>query len=421
MTTRPPRASRPSILRATALALVVLGVTFAGCGGESAGAPEKKGARGAGKDAAAALPSRDVRLATAETGRLARTLSVTGTLAADEQVQLGFKVTGRIDRLYVDLGTRVRAGQVLAQLSPTDFRLRVAQAQNALEQARAGLGMVPGQAEPPIDARDTAGARQAAALLEQARLQRERMTSLFAQQLISRSDMDNAEASYRVAEARLQDALEQGRTRQALLAQRKSELDLARQQLADSGLAAPFTGVVRERRASPGDYVTPGQPVLVLVKIHPLRLKLAVPERDAGGVRIGQAVDLAVEGDPATYKGRVARTSPAITEDNRTYLVEAEVPNLDGRLKPGSFARAEIVLEAQAQALLVPADALVTFAGVDKVLSVEGGKAIEKRVKVGRRAEDRIEILDGLEPGTSVVLSPGNLVAGQPVRVVSGK
>lgn len=419
MTTRPPRASWPSIALAAFLApgLIAVALGLAGCGGESAGAPEK----GEHGKEAASLPSRDVRLAVAETGRLAKTLSVTGTLAADEQVQLGFKVTGRIDRLFVDLGTRVRAGQVLSQLSPTDFRLRVAQAENALEQARAGLGMVPGQAEPPIDAKDTAGARQAAALLEQARVQRERMASLFAQQLIAHSDMDNAEASYQVAVARLQDALEQGRTRQALLAQRKSELDLARQQLADSSLAAPFEGVVRERRSSPGDYVTPGQPVLVLVKIHPLRLKLAVPERDAAGVKIGQAVDLAVEGDPATYRGRVARTSPAITEDNRTYLVEAEVPNADGRLKPGAFARAEIVLEAQAQALLVPADALVTFAGVDKVLSVEGGKAVEKRIKVGRRTDDRVEVLDGLDAGASVVRSPGNLVAGQPVRVLSGK
>src|SRR5882724_5575406 len=154
MTTRPPRASWPSIAPAAilALGLAALGATSTGCGSESAGAPEK-GARGGGKDATA-LPSRDVRLAMAEAGRLARTLSVTGTLAADEQVQLAFKVTGRIDRLLVDLGTRVRAGQVMVQLSPIDFKLRVAQAENALEQARAGLGMLPGQAEPPIDAKD---------------------------------------------------------------------------------------------------------------------------------------------------------------------------------------------------------------------------------------------------------------------------
>jgi RND family efflux transporter MFP subunit len=159
--------------------------------------------------------------------------------------------------------------------------------------------------------------------------------------------------------------------------------------------------------------------VVVLVKVHPLRLKLAVPEREASGIAPGQKVRLTVEGDPTTYEGRVARTSPAITEDNRTYLVEAEVPNPQGRLRPGSFARAEIVTEADARALLVPADAVVTFAGVDKVLTVADGKAVEKRIKIGRRTGDRVEILDGISAGDAVVLKPGNLVTGQPVEVGS--
>jgi RND family efflux transporter MFP subunit len=409
-----PRFDRASLLAAFAAAAVL---SLSACGGEKEGG-QKKGERSE-ESAAGALPVRKVRLAHAEEGNLARTFEVTGTLAADEQVELGFKVTGRIDRLAVDLGTPVRAGQALAQLSPTDFNLRVAQAQNALEQARALLGLVPGQATAPIDPRDSAAARQATALLEQARLQRERMKSLFDQQLISRSDMDAAEASFQVAEGRLQDAIEQGRNRQAVLAQRKSELDLARQQLTDSTLRAPFDGVIRERRASPGDYVTPGQPVVVLVKVHPLRLKLAVPEREASGIAPGQTVHLTVEGDPTTYEGKVARTSPAITEDNRTYMVEAEVPNPQGRLRPGAFARAEIVTEADARALLVPADAVVTFAGVDKVLSVADGKAVEKRIKIGRRVGDRVEIVDGISAGDAVVLKPGNLVTGQPVEVGS--
>lgn len=396
-------------------AVAAFAVALAACGGGDSKTAEKAGGgKGPGPES---LPTRDVRLAHVETGNLARTLSVTGTLAADEQVELGFKVAGRIESLPVDLGTPVRRGQTLAQLSLVDFNLRVAQAQNALEQARARLGLVPGQAGPPADPRQTPVVKQAAAVLEQARLSRERMKKLFSEQLISREQMDSIEAAYLVADARVEDAMEEARSRQALLAQRQSELDLARQQLIDAALRAPFDGVIRERTGSPGDYVTPGQAVVVLVKIHPLRLKLAVPERDAADIRPGQSVRLVVEGDPGTYEGRIVRTSPAITEDNRTYLVEAEVPNPSGGLKPGSFVRAAIVTEASSEALLVPDEAIVTFAGIDKVLSVDNGKAAEKRVKLGRRASGKVEILEGVAAGDPVVLSPGNLVSGQPVRV----
>jgi RND family efflux transporter MFP subunit len=318
--------------------------------------------------------------------------------------------------MAVDLGTRVRAGALLARLAPADFTLRVAQAQNALEQARVRLGLAPGAPDTAADLEQTAGVRQADALLLQARTTRDRVAALFAQQLVSRQDLDAAEANLAVAEARRQDGVEEARNRQAIVAERRAELELARQQLADSTLVAPFDGVVRERRAVAGDYVAIGQALVVLVKIDPLRLRLSIPERDARGVAAGQAVALTVEGDPDRHRGRVARISPAISEDNRTLLVEAEVPNRDGSLRPGAFARAEIVVEAATPAVLVPATSVVTFAGVDKVIGVEGGRAKEHMVRTGRRAGDRVEILDGIAAGDPVVVEPGNLVSGQPVR-----
>jgi RND family efflux transporter MFP subunit len=260
--------------------------------------------------------------------------------------------------------------------------------------------------------------KQAAANLRQAQLTHERALNLFKQELISRSDLDAAEAAFQVADARYQDAMEDARSRQGLLAQRTAELNIARQQLSDSMLTAPFDGMIRERKVSIGDYVTVGEPVVTLVRVHPLRLRLAIPERDSVGVRVGQPVKLTVEGDPGDHTGHVARISPAISEDNRTLLVEAEVPNQDGRLRPGAFARANIETLASEPAVLVPVSAVVSFAGIDKVMGVEAGKAVEKRVRTGRREGDRVEILEGVVAGDPIVVEPGNLVGGQPVQPI---
>jgi RND family efflux transporter MFP subunit len=359
-----------------------------------------------------------VKLATAEEGRLSRTVDISGALAAAEEAQLGFKIAGRLQQVSVDIGSPVRRGQIVARLTPTDFELRVRQAETALQQARTQLGMSPSGPETAINPEQTALVKQAAATLKQAQLTRDRMARLLEEQLIPHSDFDAAEAAFGVAEGRYQEAIETARTRQGLLSQRKSELAIARQQLADSVLTAPFDGMIRERMVSAGDYLAAGTPVAVLVRVNPLRLRLAVPEREAVGVRVGQSVELTVEGDPGTHTGKVARISPSISEENRTLMVEAEVPNPGSRLRPGAFARAEIIVQAGDTAVLVPTSSIVTFAGIEKVIGVEDGKAVEKRVKTGRHSGDQVEIVDGVKPGEAVVVTPGNIVTGEPVRVV---
>jgi len=366
---------------------------------------------------AKAQEPRAVHVVAATVGRLPRTVTVTGTLAADEEVVAGFKVAGRVSEIAVDLGSPVRKGQVLARLDPTDFLLRVQQAEAALRQVRAGLGLPRDGSAESVDPEKTALVREARAVLEEARLNRDRMAQLWEKNYIARSEADASVSKLLVAESRYQAALEEIRNRQELLAERSSGLALARQQLADAVLSAPIDGAVRERKASVGEYLAAGAPVFNLVRIHPLRLRVAVTERDAPSVRIGQAVQVRLEGDPAVHAGRVARLSPAVSEQNRTLIVEAEVTNRDGRLRPGSFARAEIVVEADRTAVMVPTSAVVTFAGLEKVFVVQDGKAVEKRIRSGRRSGDRVEILEGVAAGEPVVADPGNLVGGTPVTV----
>ncbi len=394
------------VLLACAAALPLL------CAACQGGAPPAR-AESRGK----APPPRAVHVVTAESGRLPRTVIVTGSLAADEEVLAGFKVPGRVSEILVDLGSPVRRGQVLARLDPADYRIRVAQAEAALRQARAALGLPADSPDEHVDPEKTALVREARAVLDEARLSRDRMAQLREKDLIARAELDAAVSRLQVAEGRYQAALEEIRNRQEILAERRQALALARQQQDDAVLYAPIDGAVRERRASVGEYLAAGAPVVGLVRLHPLRLRVSVPERDASAVRVGQAVRVRVEGDSAEHVGRVARLSPAIQEQNRTLLVEAEVANRQGRIRPGAFARAEIAVAAERPAVLVPVSAIVTFAGVEKVFGVRDGRAVERPIRTGRRAGSRVEVLEGLAAGDPVVVDPGTLTGGQAVTV----
>ncbi|MEX2303864.1 MAG: efflux RND transporter periplasmic adaptor subunit [Bryobacterales bacterium] len=364
---------------------------------------------------ASGQPPREVQTVVAVEEQVTRAIGATGTLEPQDQLALAIKVSGRIQSLTVDLGDAVRKEQILAKLEPTDFRIQAEQAAAALQQARTRLGLLPDGPEERVDPEQTSTVRQAKAMLNETRLKRDRAQQLFDDSLVARSDLDTAIASHAVAEGAYENSIEEIRNRVALLAQRKSELDLARHQLDQTVLRSPIDGAVATRHASAGEFVPAGTPVVTIVRVHPLRLHLPVPERASSDVYVGQQVKLKVERDLHQYYGRVTRLSPAIDQANRTLLVEAEVPNEQGRLRPGAFVRAELVAKAGSPAVFVPAKALVTFAGIEKVFVVEQGKSVEKAVRTGRKDVEKVEITAGIKPGDVVVTDPGNLVAGQPV------
>jgi RND family efflux transporter MFP subunit len=397
---------RPARGRAMALLFTTVASVLAACGGSPAASP-----------ASSADPkaARAVQVVQAVESQLERIIAVTGTLAAEDQVTVSFKVTGRLESLDVDLGSTVAKGQSLGALTPTDFRLRVTQSEAALQQARARLGLAVDGDDESVDLAKAALVIQAQAVLDQAKLTRDRAASFAKQGIGSQADLDSAAANFRVAEGRYQDAIEEVRNRQAVLTQRRTELELAKQALKDSQLTAPFAGRVRERHATPGQYLATGAPVVTIVKVNPLRLRLSIPERESSAVRVNQLVRVTVEGDAMAHNGRITRISPAIEEDSRTLSIEAEVANPTGQLRPGAFANAEVVTEARDTAILVPATAIVSFAGVEKVFVVKDGKASERRVTTGRRANNQVEVLKGLTAGEPVIVSPGNLVDGAAV------
>lgn len=366
-------------------------------------------------------PPRSVRLAYVERRPMERIVTATGILAPKERSTISTKVAGRIQRLEVDLGSAVLPGDLIAQIEPKDYELRVQEAAAALAESRAALGLpLEADSESP-EPQAITSVKQAKALLEEANKNMDRIRALTESKIISVSELDTAEAASKVAQTRYDAALEEARARVAALAQRRAEYEIARKQLADTAVRAPFGGAVQERPANVGEYVAAGAPIVTIVNTDPLRLKLEVPERESMLVRAGQLIRVMVESDTNIYTGRISRLSPALDETKLMLLVEADVPN-PGSLRGGLFARrAEIIVNESEEGLSVPSNALITFAGIEKVVIIDQGKALEKTVHTGRSGPGWVEILSGITLGTPVILDPGGLRSGQPVSVTESK
>lgn len=318
--------------------------------------------------------AKPVRVARAESRPMERALHVVGTLAAHDEATVAAQVAGQIEKTIVDLGDRVTAGQELALIDTASYDALARQAAANLAKAKAS-------------------AANAAQSLK-------RVQELQKDKIASSSEYDQAVAESEQALAEVQ---------AAQAAEAIAQLNLSR-----SRVKAPFDGAIAERIADSGDYVSVGTPIVRLVKTDPLRLRLEVPERESAAVRVGQGVQVSVEGDTKVHSGSITRVSPAIRQTDRMLQVEADVPNRGG-LRAGLFVRARIVVNESEAALSVPANALVTFAGIEKIIVVQEGKALEKTVTTGRRGSDWVEILSGLAPGETVVLEPGGLRTGQAV------
>ena len=360
---------------------------------------------------------RMVKTAPAVARPMERVVTVTGILAAEEAATLSVKIGGRLKAIPVDLGSVVKRGDIIAQVEPRDYELRLQQAAAALSQARAMVGLPLEGSDDRFEPENTSAVKQAKAVLDEAAKNRERVLSLSKEGIAAAAEVDTVEAAYKVALNRYDTAFEDTRTRQAVLAQRRAEYELAKQLLADTSLRAPFDGAIQGRLANWGEFLAAGAPVVKLVQTDPLRLRLETPERDAAAVRPGQRVRLTVEGDTNVYAGTLTRVSPAIDDSSRMLLAEADVRN-DGSLRPGLFARAQIVTRDNDEGLCVPMTSLIVFAGLEKVVTIQDGKALEKTVTTGRRGAGWVEIVAGLKAGEAVVVEPGNLRTGEVVSVV---
>ena len=355
----------------------------------------------------------------AASASLPSVVNANGELFAEELANISTKVPGRVVKLTVDLGSLVKTGDVLAELERDDYQYRLRQAEAQVEQIRVRLAIA-NQKDDLVDPERTAMVKEARAALEESRIVYDTTERLTQEGVVSRIEFERARARKQGLEARLQSALSEVLQMGSQLSERRAQLDLARQQLTDTVIRAPFDGAITKRVASIGEYLATNAPVVTLVRQHPLRVRLEVPERFAGQIHRGQAIDVRLEGSSLKRTGRVMRLSPSIEAQNRSLTVEGEIPNQDGLLRPGSFVEGSITVDAQAQGITVPSAALVAFAGVERVYLVKGGVLDDRIVKSGRRLTgERVEILVGLKDGDFVVAVANEKMAkGQKVRVM---
>jgi RND family efflux transporter MFP subunit len=242
------------------------------------------------------------------------------------------------------------------------------------------------------------------AQLADAQQQLERANNLAARNLISRSDLDTAQTRYDTAKAAHDQALSSARQLRADIEAQTSSLRLAQRELRDAVIRAPFDGYVAERLVSPGQYVQPQAPVMRIVRLQPLKLTAEVPEKFAPWIETGREIAIKVDAFPReTFSGRVVRISPAVNLKSRAFAIEGEVPNADGRLKPGTFARVQITTDHVDRAVTIPVAAVQSRYGTNRVFTVQNGQLVGKEIVLGDRLGDRVEVSTGLEPGTRIV------------------
>jgi RND family efflux transporter MFP subunit len=376
--------------------------------------------RTAADDDAATRPVA-VKHVAVELRRIERPVESVGSLFPFEEVTVSAEVEGRVDRVLVDIGDRVARGQPLVQVSPVELRLARAQQQAALEQTKARLGFTAeGQARD--DPREAAEVQRAAAEMKDADQKYRRARSLFDEGLIARGTFEEAEARYLSARAAHDVALQGVRDLQAELTARRAALELAGKKLSDAVIRAPFAGHIKQRMVAPGQFLRVQTPVVTIVNTDPLRVRLKVPERVAGRISPGEPVSVTVEAFPGrAFQGKVSRLSPSVDTQTRSLEVEALLDNGEGLLKPGFFARAVVATNETVDSLFVPFDAVRYVFGVYKVFTVEQGVVREREVKLGARAGEDVEILEGLQAGERVAVpAPGQeLVDGLAVEASS--
>lgn len=366
--------------------LVVSSLALVGCGSPSTTAE-------AAPETTAATPERvDVPISTATIGTVEASLEISGTLAPRTRVGIKPKLPGTLERVLVDIGDAVTAGQTLATIDRREIDAQADSAVASVNVAKAAL-------------------ESAEASLANAVLEHDRATNLFEKGALPRQRLDGAATAHRAGTAQRDLAA-------ANLAQAEAALRRAHEVQSNATITSPVTGFVVERNydagAIPGD-----KPVFVVADLRQMKLEAGISELEAGRLKVGLKARVSVQAKPGeTYFGELAAIAPEVDERNRHFMIDVRVPNDGHALLSGMYATARIIEGTAANAIMVPREAVVTKNGKRIVLKVQGDAVSTVEVVEGLGDGARIQIVKGLSAGDKIVtdarrqIAPGAKVRG---------
>ncbi|MCO6148209.1 efflux RND transporter periplasmic adaptor subunit [Flavobacterium sp. NRK1] len=327
---------------------------------------QKMEASGGGKDGK--KPSMAVNGVVVAPQEFANTLSLSGSIEANEQIEVRTEVSGIAEKIFFTEGSKVAKGQVLVKINDIELRAQAGQAKT----------------------RQTLAAeneRRAKLLLEK--------------EAISQEEYDIASADFKTAKAQTQ---------------------LINAQIDKTSIRAPFSGTIGLRNISPGTYVTPETLIASLVNSSQIKITFSVPEKYASQMKVNGTITFTVAGSDETFEAKIYALEPAVEVATRTLKVRAIAENSKGRLLPGTFANVILPLKKIENAFIIPTEAIVPVQGGKKVFISKNGKAEEVMVETGTRTAKDVVVLSGLKAGDTV-LTTGvlTLKKGTPVKVTVNK
>jgi multidrug efflux pump subunit AcrA (membrane-fusion protein) len=326
-------------------------------------------------------------------------LQLPGNIQPITEAPILARADGYIERRTVDIGDRVKAGQMLAQIDAPELADQVAQATATVRQAQAALEQA------------TANVQQGRTDMELARVMAKRSSQLVAKGAVSKQDDDQSQAQYNSKLAALQSLEKAIDVQRANIGAAQSNVARLEKMQSYCQVQAPFDGVITLRNVDVGALVNSGSTLLYrIAQISTLRTYVNVPQTYADSIRTGQPAVLTVTNLPGRqFLGQVARTASSLDPSSRTLLVEVHVPNSDSALLPGMYAQVEFRSVRAAPPLVVPSDALIVRSDGAQVAVVRPDRTVHlQKIEVGRDYGDRLEVLGGLHEGDSIISNPGD-------------
>ncbi len=376
-----------------------------------------------------------IQIAPVQRGEINSFLKITGLVEPKETVKVTAKIMGQVKEVLVTEGHKVKAGDILIRLDAEPIQLQVAQAQAAYEAALASLEKVKAGPRPEQ-------IKQAEAVMQQAKINRDnaeqnyqRMEKLFSEGAISAQQHDQAKWQYETAEAQYQSAKasyelvkkgaspEDIKVVEAQVRQAQAALKIAETQLDNTIIRAPISGKVTSISVSPGEMVSAAIPLLVILDTSELYVRAGIAESDIASVQIGQQAEILIDAFPQKkFKGEIVTKGAAIDPTTKSVEIKIKIIEPEVEVPPGVFARVNILVKNNPEALIIPVTALTRKGDQLYVFVFNQGKGVvEKRAVVtGVTEGDRAEILEGVQEGEEIVVK-GNLTLedGDQVRVIN--